>query len=67
MFFFSETTVNHTHALVLTAWALPFLIPILIISHRFSLTYSSQRFRKVVYLVVTILGSVILTRALVDF
>jgi len=65
--FLSQATVDYANAITLTAWTLPFIIPILILSHYLSLRHSSQTFRQVVYWVVTLFGGIILTRALMHF
>ena len=62
--FVDRATVDYANIIWLNAWSLPFVIPIVIISHHLSLKNSPQRFRKVIYYLITIFGSIILTKAL---
>lgn len=62
--FVERATVDYANIIWLNAWTLPFVIPIMIIGHRLSLNNSSQRFRKVIYFLITIFGCIILTKAL---
>ncbi|MGK7902582.1 MAG: sulfite exporter TauE/SafE family protein [Hormoscilla sp.] len=64
--FVDQATVDYANIIWLNAWTLPFVIPIIIISHRLSLNNSPQIFRKVIYRLITMFGSIILTKALMQ-
>ncbi len=62
--FVNQAIVDYANIIWLNVWSLPFVIPIVIISHRLSLNNSPQRFRKVIYCLMTMFGSIIITKAL---